>query len=166
MFRWEPGHFSHRLCTAAIAPFWFSTEHLWTAIAPFWLSTEHFWTALMPFWFSTEYLWTAIAPFWLSTEHFWTALMPFWFSTEHLWTAIMPFCLSTLDMSPWLEWVFISKDDGYNFFPYSLIYHRAIQGCIMGRDAHARRRECIDDIFVWNNPYTNLYHMTLTLSIR
>ena len=29
MFRWEPeGRYHHRLCTA-IAPFWFSTEHLW-----------------------------------------------------------------------------------------------------------------------------------------
>ena len=24
----------------AIAPFWFSTEHLWSAITPFWLSTD------------------------------------------------------------------------------------------------------------------------------
>ena len=25
----------------AIAPFWFSTEHLWSAITPFWLSTDY-----------------------------------------------------------------------------------------------------------------------------
>ena len=25
----------------AIAPFWFSTEHLWSAITPFWLSTDN-----------------------------------------------------------------------------------------------------------------------------
>ena len=32
MFRWEPeGRYRHRLCTA-IAPFWFSTEHLWILI--------------------------------------------------------------------------------------------------------------------------------------
>ena len=39
MFHCEPeGRFCHWLCTA-IAPFWFSTEHLWILIAPFWLST-------------------------------------------------------------------------------------------------------------------------------
>ena len=40
MFRWEP---EGRYCcikSMAIAPFWFSMEHLWTAIAPFWLSTD------------------------------------------------------------------------------------------------------------------------------
>ena len=40
MFRWEP---EGRYCctkSMAIAPFWFSTEHLWSAIAPFWLSTD------------------------------------------------------------------------------------------------------------------------------
>ena len=32
MFRSEPeGRYRHRLCTA-IAPFWFSTEHLWTSL--------------------------------------------------------------------------------------------------------------------------------------
>ena len=37
---WEPeGHYHHRL-GSAIAPFWFSTEHLWVMIAPFWLSTD------------------------------------------------------------------------------------------------------------------------------
>ena len=40
MFHWEPeGRYCHWLCTA-IAPFWFSTEHLWAAITPFWLSTD------------------------------------------------------------------------------------------------------------------------------
>ena len=40
VFRWEPGgRYCHWLCTA-IAPFWFSTEHLWAAITPFWLSTD------------------------------------------------------------------------------------------------------------------------------
>ena len=39
MFRWEPeGRYYHWLCT--IAPFWFSTEHIWAAITPFWLSTD------------------------------------------------------------------------------------------------------------------------------
>ena len=38
---WEPeGRYCHWLCTA-IAPFWFSTEHLWAAIMPFWLSTDN-----------------------------------------------------------------------------------------------------------------------------
>ena len=40
MFRWEP---EGRYCctkSIAIAPFWFSTEHLWSAIAPFWLSAD------------------------------------------------------------------------------------------------------------------------------
>ena len=40
MFRWEP---EGRYCctkSVAIAPFWFSTEHLWSAIAPFWLSAD------------------------------------------------------------------------------------------------------------------------------
>ena len=37
---WEPeGRYRYRFC-AAIAPFWFLTEHLWTAITPFWLSTD------------------------------------------------------------------------------------------------------------------------------
>ena len=40
MFRCEPeGRYHHRLSTA-IAPFWFSTEHLSIVIAPFWLSTD------------------------------------------------------------------------------------------------------------------------------
>ena len=37
---WEP---EGRYCctkSMAIAPFWFSTEHLWAAITPFWLSTD------------------------------------------------------------------------------------------------------------------------------
>ena len=41
MFRWEP---EGRYCctkSMAIAPFWFSTEHLWSAIAPFWLSADN-----------------------------------------------------------------------------------------------------------------------------
>ena len=40
MFRWEPE--GHYFCTKsmAIAPFWFSTEHLWSALAPFWLSAD------------------------------------------------------------------------------------------------------------------------------
>ena len=37
-FHWEPEG-RYWLCTA-IAPFWFSTEHLWAAITPFWLSTN------------------------------------------------------------------------------------------------------------------------------
>ena len=40
MFRWDP---EGRYCcikSMAIAPFWFSMEHLWTAIAPLWLSTD------------------------------------------------------------------------------------------------------------------------------
>ena len=44
MFRWEP---EGRYCcikSMAIAPFSFSTEHLWSAIAPFWFSTEHLWS--------------------------------------------------------------------------------------------------------------------------
>ena len=37
MFRWEPeGRYRHRIFTA-VAPFWFSTAHLWMLIAPFWL---------------------------------------------------------------------------------------------------------------------------------
>ena len=35
------GGYHHRLCTA-IAPFWFSTEHLWILMVPFWLSTDDF----------------------------------------------------------------------------------------------------------------------------
>ena len=34
------GHYCHRFC-AAIAPFWFSTEHHWTALSPFWLSPDY-----------------------------------------------------------------------------------------------------------------------------
>ena len=44
MFCWEP---ERRYCctnSMVIAPFWFSTEHLWIVIAPFWLSTDNFWT--------------------------------------------------------------------------------------------------------------------------
>ena len=36
------GCYRHRVCTA-IAPFWFSTEHLWNSITPFWLSTDDMW---------------------------------------------------------------------------------------------------------------------------
>ena len=37
----EPeGHYCHRFCTA-IAPFWFSMEHLLTVLMPFWLSTDY-----------------------------------------------------------------------------------------------------------------------------
>ena len=40
MFRWEPkGHYRPRLCTA-IAPFWFSTNHLYPVLTPFSLSTD------------------------------------------------------------------------------------------------------------------------------
>ena len=41
MFCREP---ERRYCctkSMAIAPFWFSTEHLWSAIAPFWLSADN-----------------------------------------------------------------------------------------------------------------------------
>ena len=40
LFRWEPE--GGYCCTKsmATAPFWFSTEHLWSAITPFWLSTD------------------------------------------------------------------------------------------------------------------------------
>ena len=39
-FRWEPD--GRYCCTKsmAIAPLWFSTEHLWMLIVPFWLSTD------------------------------------------------------------------------------------------------------------------------------
>ena len=41
IFLWEPeGRYHHTFCTT-IAPFWFSTEHLWILIVPFWLSTEY-----------------------------------------------------------------------------------------------------------------------------
>ena len=43
MLCWGPeGRYHHRHCTA-IAPFWFSMEHLWILIAPFWLSTDVKW---------------------------------------------------------------------------------------------------------------------------
>ena len=41
MFRWEPEGRYRCTKSMAIAPFWFSTEHLWTAITPFWLSTDN-----------------------------------------------------------------------------------------------------------------------------
>ena len=49
MFHWEPK--GGYCCTKsmAIAPFWFSTEHLWFAIAPFWLSTDDMFTFLTVF---------------------------------------------------------------------------------------------------------------------
>ena len=40
MFRWEPEGRYRCTKSMAIAPFWFSTEHLWSAITPFWLSTD------------------------------------------------------------------------------------------------------------------------------
>ena len=40
MFRWEPeGHY-RCIKSMVIAPFLFSTEHLWILIAPLWLSTD------------------------------------------------------------------------------------------------------------------------------
>ena len=48
----------YRLCTA-IAPFWFSMEHLWIMIVPFWVSTEHLWIVIAPFWLSTN-MWTYV----------------------------------------------------------------------------------------------------------
>ena len=33
----------YRLCTA---PFWLSTEHLWTSVTPFWLSTDDMYTCI------------------------------------------------------------------------------------------------------------------------
>ena len=38
--RWEPERRYRCTKSIAIAPFWFSMEHLWTAIMPFWLSTD------------------------------------------------------------------------------------------------------------------------------
>ena len=47
MFRGEPeGRFHHRLYTV-IAPFWFSTEYLWTTWTSFWPSTNVFMILLM-----------------------------------------------------------------------------------------------------------------------
>ena len=40
MFHWEPEGRYRCTKSMAIAPFWFSTEHLWSAIAPFWLSAD------------------------------------------------------------------------------------------------------------------------------
>ena len=39
MFRWETQG-RYRCVYGNLAPFWFSTEHLWIAITPFWLSTD------------------------------------------------------------------------------------------------------------------------------
>ena len=45
MFCWEPEgpyrSIAIDFLNTAIAPFWFSMEHLWTLIAPFWLSTDN-----------------------------------------------------------------------------------------------------------------------------
>ena len=46
MFRWEPEWHNHCTKSIAIAPFWFSTEHLWIAITPFWFSAESMWMCL------------------------------------------------------------------------------------------------------------------------
>ena len=40
MFHCEPEGLYHCTMSMAIAPFWFSMDHLWTMIAPFWLSTD------------------------------------------------------------------------------------------------------------------------------
>ena len=40
VFLWEPEGRYHCTKSMATAPFWFSTEHLWSAIAPFWLSAD------------------------------------------------------------------------------------------------------------------------------
>ena len=39
-------------------------------IAPFWFSTKHLWIVIVPVWFSTKHLWIVIAPFWLWTDDF------------------------------------------------------------------------------------------------
>ena len=55
MFRWEPeGRYHHRLFTA-IAPFWFSTEHLWRLIAPLWLSADGMGTPLFSLFLSNSH---------------------------------------------------------------------------------------------------------------
>ena len=46
MFCWEPEGGYHCTMSVVIAPFWFSTEHLWIVIAPFWFSTEHLWIVI------------------------------------------------------------------------------------------------------------------------
>ena len=44
MFCWEPEGRYRCTKSMAIAPFWFSMEHLWSAIVPFWLSADDiFW---------------------------------------------------------------------------------------------------------------------------
>ena len=48
MFHWETeGRYYSCTKSMAIAPIWFSTEHLWIVIAPFWLSTDkiQFWSS-------------------------------------------------------------------------------------------------------------------------
>ena len=95
MFHWEPEGPCRCTKSMAIAPFWFSMEHLWIVIVPFWFSMEHLWIVITPFWFLMEHLWIVIAPFWFSMEHLWIVIAPFWFSMEHLWIVIAPFWLST-----------------------------------------------------------------------
>ena len=104
MFRWEPE--GGYCCTKpmAIAPFWFSTEHLWSVITPFWLSTDDIYPKNIPqhclvswepeghYQYSNMFCWEpeggycctksmVIAPFWFSTEHLWILIAPFWLST-------------------------------------------------------------------------------------
>ena len=40
MFSWELEGGYHYAKSMVIAPFWFSTEHIWIVIVPFWLSTD------------------------------------------------------------------------------------------------------------------------------
>ena len=53
MFHWEPErHYRHRVCMA-VAPFWFSSDHLCKSLTPFWFSLKHLCKSLTPFWLST-----------------------------------------------------------------------------------------------------------------
>ena len=115
MFHWEP---EGRYCctkSMAIAPFWFSKEHLWFAIVPFWLSTDNFVyfnqkkkilvVNLQSLYhqlkarsvlslFSDVLLRTRRALLLYKSM----VIVPFWFWMEHCWIVLTPFWLSADDM--------------------------------------------------------------------
>ena len=111
MFRWEAeGHYHHR--RTAIAPFWFSTGHLWTSLNA--LLALNWWYTYMytnieehqnisTFLFhKEEYVgWEPEGRYCSSKMFRWEpegryrctksmAIVPFWFSMEHRWSAVMP----------------------------------------------------------------------------
>ena len=113
MFHWEPEGRYRCTKSMAIAPFWFSVEHLWILVVPFWLSTDGLWLSLLIQWlfhlYGTVNHLSHIQNFpfcELSTcSCIWN--LPFWFFSGAMW--IIPHCnlciLSCIPCSIWINYL-------------------------------------------------------------